>query len=527
MTRIDCARYQKNSSTWIIIFTFLCSGSIVSLSISTAEDDVYSIVGVLGIILGAFGIFAAWLLKKYYASYEAAFQKFDTLKTIAQWKVSHEDWLKYEHIEKKVRNKGLIAYLVWSPVLVIALAIMIYLNVDELSFDSSLLIYGVAGYVFVIGILYFQSRHQIKKTSHVGDHLITLKPTGVQIDDAITYWGKLAEEKHDSLTESAQALILIKGDEDRQVNEMKIIEEGGLHYLFINYSHDENNNRDLYLPIPNNTIDYVSKALNGSETSSEEASTIEMPNAEAPAIENKKYNSQKILKWMMGLVAIGSAGIWLLNDGMPAYNQWQAESKLEEGNSFFNEGKYNEAAERYKASIDDYDQMPEPYLNLSSIFLFNGQLDSANYYCDLALAVNPNYEWALLNKGKIFYSQKNYNDIQAFRKYEVAAPSSHEHDLMMGDELFNVQKYDSALFYYQRAYNENKKSPELCFLIGTILSERQNWNEAITYFNESIQIDSTFAKAHLSLADVYSILDNKELAQEHLTIGNRLKSEGQ
>jgi tetratricopeptide (TPR) repeat protein len=518
MNAVSCARYQKRAITWTKVFLISTVLFSLLLILYSADSDAALITGILGVIFSLTGILTAWLFKKYYKEYERVLVEFEKLPPLATWTVPHQNWSDYQRIEKEFRKRELLKYILWSPLLIGFIGIMIWSEVDDLSFDSNLILWGVGGYAVMMVLLYIQMKMSMNKTHHTQDHVIVLKTVGARIDDNITFWGKITAETHDSLSKSMSALLFAKSDEDRKVNRTYIHEEGGLNYVVINYNMDENNQRDLFLPLPKEKSEEVSEKLGliQSDTVFEKQTSV---------AHGGQYNTKKYLKWMVGSAAVFSTAFWVYDQGLPIYYQWKSEQLFDEGVMLYNSGQSAEALKKYQASIREYDGLPEAYLNIGTIYMNDGNLDSALHYYNLTLERSPAFDLALFNKGVVLYNQNKYRAmVDVLYQYEKAAPKDHEHDLMMGDAFYNLNLVDSAYYYYHRAEQENKRSSALSYMLGRIMMDKQNWQEAEHYLQEAIQQDSTLADGHLLLSDIYQQLGNDALSDLHYEKGVRLQT---
>ncbi len=517
MNVTSCSRYQTIASAWLKIFgatSVLC----MVLLILYSDYEWALMAGIIGTIISLVGVLTSWLFKKYYFVYEEALLAFEKLPALASWSVPHLNWSDYQHIEKEHRKREYTKYFLWSPVLIAFIGVMIWSEVDDLPFDSNLIWWGVGAYAVVMIVLYFQMGQSLNKTSQTGEHTIILKSVGASVDGNITYWGKLTASAHDSLAKSIQALLFAKTDEERKVNRTYVHEEGGLAYVVVDYYMDENHRLDLFLPLPKEMMDEVTEKIGlvNSDYIGEQ---------DAVQASDKRYNTKKYLKWLVLGVGVVSALFWVVDQGLPIYQQWQAERYFDEGVTFYNNGQYTEALEKYQACISVYDQMPEAYVNIGTIYMNRDSLDSALHYYNLALDKKPDFSLALYNKGVVLYSQNDYRAmVNLFYTYEKVTPENHDHDLMMGDAFYSLNLVDSAYIYYYRAAQENKRSSSLSYMLGRTLIDKGNLTEAVSYLEEAIQLDSTFADGYLSLSEVHQKLGNVALADLNYAKGVRLQT---
>ncbi len=518
MNAMSCARYQKRAVTWLKVFVVSTVLFSMLLILYSAESDLALMTGILGVIFSLTGILTCWLFKKYYKEFEFVLVEFEKLPPLATWTVPHTNWDNYQHLEKEFRKKEFLKYILWSPLLIGFIGLMIWSEVDDLSFDSNLILWGVGGYAVMMGLLYFQMKMSLNKTRTKDDHAIVLKTVGASIDGNITFWGKITAETHDSLGKSMQAMLFAKSDEDRKVNRTYIHEEGGLAYVVINYNIDEHNQRELFLPLPKEMVIVVSEKLGliQSDTVLDKQTIVDS---------GKKYHTKKYLKWMVVGAAVVSTLFWIYDQGLPLYHEWKSQQLFDEGVVLYNDGKYADALKKYQASINESEGLPEAFLNIGTIYMNDGNLDSAMHYYELTLERSPTFDLALFNKGVVLYNRNEYRAmVDIFYQYEKSAPVNHDHDLMMGDGFYNLNLVDSAYYYYHRAELDNKRSSALSYMLGRVMMDKENWQEAESYLQDALQQDSTLADGHLLLSEIYQQLGKVALAELHYEKGVRLQA---
>ena len=510
-----CSRYQKRALLWQRLS--IPSAILFGMLLMVAGDGPWLFIGIIGFVFSLVALLTSWLFKKYYRALSLALIEYEKQPSLAKWTIAAERWADYQHIEQEHRKRGYIKYLIWSPALIVFLAIMIWTEIDELPFDINLLWWGIPIYVVMMILLYVQMRVALNKTKVVGDHHIELKRVGASIDGNITLWGKITADTHQTLGKSIEALLFAKSDAERKVNNTYVHEEGGLLYVVINYNADENNQLDLFLPLPNEMRDIVSGQLSSVQADS----VFVQPQVIASG---DGYQTKKYLTWMIGAISVISALYWVFDQGLPLYHQWRAEQIFDEALALEGKGARAEALQKYKESVQEYDQLPGAYVNIGTLFMNDGLFDSALYYYDLALIVDPDYSLAHFNKGVVYYTQQDYRPmVDEFYLYEKLAPDSHDQDLMMGDAFYSLQLIDSSYMYYQRAVEHGKKSAALSYMIARIKADQQQWSDAQIYLEESLQQDSVSADSYLLLSEVQRQLGNIQQADENYSKGLELQ----
>jgi tetratricopeptide (TPR) repeat protein len=514
MTLANAARYQKIAQFWIYFFL---TTAFVSLFGFVFDSDIGLLVTILGTVLSLSFCLTALILKKNYQLYEKVITAFRDLPALATWTIPAVDWEGYQLVEKENRMRSYMKYILWSPLVVILICLGIWAEVDDLSFDINLLGWGLLGYAVTMLLLYIQMKVGLNKTKHQGDHVIQLKTVGAQIDDSVTYWGKFVADEHSTFAQAFKAFLISKADDESKVNKAYILQEKAYQYLVVNYTMSENSKMDLYLPITDEVRPEIESKL--SQLKSDYAFNNETILAGA-----KKYNSRKYLKWLIAGASVLSFGAWVLEEGLPIYEAWRGTSLFEEALAKEESGDTEGALRKYREAIVQNSEMREPYLNIGVLYLNAGNLDSALYYFDKTLEKDPAFDLALLNKGVVLHSKKEYKQaINSLRHYESVAPEKHNHDLMMGDSYYELEKYDTALIYYQRAYAENKKSASLCYMIGIILTDRLEDADAIPYLEESISLDSAFTDSYTSLALIYENRNEMEKSNYYYQLAEKFR----
>ena len=79
--------------------------------------------------------------------------------------------------------------------------------------------------------------------------------------------------------------------------------------------------------------------------------------------------------------------------------------------------RFDEAKEKFQFIINENNQFVSAYNNLSRLYFENylenqyeGDKNLSNYYCDIALSINPIYKEAMLNKIDLFIVDNDFQD---------------------------------------------------------------------------------------------------------------------
>jgi tetratricopeptide (TPR) repeat protein len=500
--------YQKRAARWIIVSAVLLPIFILVAALGS-EDSTLLIIGIIGIVFSGVGVLASWLYKIYNAYYIEALKRFEKEPLLLSWKMEGSSWSDYSRVEIEHRKRGLLQYIWWSPLIIGFLAIMLWSEMDELSFDTNLIWMGLGVYTLVMVLLYYQMKRNAHKiTDRNAVHIIELKATGVVVDNRATYWGKILMDEHKTRSQAIAASIFLANDDERGVDTVQIIHESRLHYLVINYKANENSKQEIYLPLPEHLVNEVESKI---ENIGKYVAPVVIQ--ESLPDDKKKFNTLRYVK-IIGVVAgIVSFFGWLAKDGIPLYNNWKATRNFDDGLAAYNRGSYDSALYFYSLARQENPEMPEVYLNLGALYSKKGMKDTALHYYDTALQYQPDFEIAWGNKGALLYDlNKPAESNRALQQFARINPQSHEYDLYFGDNYFALQQIDSALFFYKRSYQEDKKSQVLCYMIGLAHFQKQEYDAAAKILEESIAMDSLYTDSYSLLADTYEQLEKKSEA---------------
>ncbi len=144
--------------------------------------------------------------------------------------------------------------------------------------------------------------------------------------------------------------------------------------------------------------------------------------------------------------------------------------KIELAAEYFNkayklhlDGNIKEAIEAYKKSIDYY-PTPKAHTYLGWAFSLNGRFEEAIEECKIAIDLDPDYG-------------NPYNDI--------------------GSYLINLEKYDEAIFWLEKAIDapdyQSKHFP--LYNLARIYERRGDWFTALHYYSEALKINPDYQLA--------------------------------
>ena len=157
-------------------------------------------------------------------------------------------------------------------------------------------------------------------------------------------------------------------------------------------------------------------------------------------------------------------------------------------------------------NADDIDVLT----NRGNEFYNQGKHDSALFYYNRVLTIDPSNQFAQYDKALVYYSQKDYSrSIPILVRCLYKHPDYGEAFWLLGDNYYDRHHLDSAKFCFDRAYEKGIRNGGLLQLMAS-LYEADDRSKAIGLYKESIQQDSTLLDSYRKLialdppeADVY------------------------
>ncbi len=170
---------------------------------------------------------------------------------------------------------------------------------------------------------------------------------------------------------------------------------------------------------------------------------------------------------------------------------------------FYMNQQYDSAVYYYGLALQADPENPDLWLERGNSFLYVPNADSSLAMYQRALELDPAFEQAQYNIGLIYFERKNYLDaIQQTRKILGYNPDYTEAKLLIGDCFYNRSQLDSALQYYESAYQSGYRSAILCHLIAYIYDTKGETPLAIDFYKEAIGQDSSIVDIYVRLGEL-------------------------
>ncbi|MFQ5440930.1 MAG: tetratricopeptide repeat protein [Nitrosopumilaceae archaeon] len=142
-----------------------------------------------------------------------------------------------------------------------------------------------------------------------------------------------------------------------------------------------------------------------------------------------------------------------------------------------------------------------------------GEYEEAKNALDKDLETNQKSYDSFFLMGKIFYKLMKYeNSLECFNKASEEYSSQHLRNVNKIDQMKNVRKFEEAVKYSDKVYQEKELGDEFLFQKGMVLVKLKKFSEASLCFERILEKDQNNSKI------LY------ELAKSELWAGNQQKS---
>jgi tetratricopeptide (TPR) repeat protein len=132
-----------------------------------------------------------------------------------------------------------------------------------------------------------------------------------------------------------------------------------------------------------------------------------------------------------------------------------------------------------------------------------GEYESALNHYDEVLRVDPTNQFGLYNKALVFYSKKDYRMSISLVNYCIQQnPDYGPAYYLLGDDFKFIDKADSALYFFEKAYELGVRDPGLLQNLGDIYYDQNENKTAIQFYKQALGQDTTLIFVYERLAEL-------------------------
>ncbi|MEY4931568.1 MAG: hypothetical protein RI909_2292, partial [Bacteroidota bacterium] len=145
----------------------------------------------------------------------------------------------------------------------------------------------------------------------------------------------------------------------------------------------------------------------------------------------------------------------------------------------------------------------EALTNIGNSFYSGGQYDSAILYYDRVLTVDSKNSSGLYNKALACYQKKEYQkSMDLLRQCISLYPDNADAFVVLGDNYYALNELMQSLEWYKQAYAKGARSAGMLNIMAYIHDTQNQKSEAIRFYKESLQQDSSLVDVYLRLAEL-------------------------
>lgn len=185
-------------------------------------------------------------------------------------------------------------------------------------------------------------------------------------------------------------------------------------------------------------------------------------------------------------------------------NSRDAESLIDEGLNYGQNGKLEEAIPLFRKAIELNPDSARAYLNLGTSLMATRQMDEAIASFQKATDLQPDYLKAWTNLLGAHMSEKNWVASKKDLLNIIALePDNSHYSSLLAKIYLHSSELDVAEKYFRMASEQEPGNAELLSNLAYCLDKTYRSDEALEVLEQALQIDDTCGKAHRFKGDAY------------------------
>lgn len=158
---------------------------------------------------------------------------------------------------------------------------------------------------------------------------------------------------------------------------------------------------------------------------------------------------------------------------------------------------------------------------LGNIMSVNHQYDSALFYYNRALDENPDLVNVRYGKAFVLKDMERYADaLREVRTIIELDESYMDAFLLGGDAYYFQKKYDSALYYYEPAYDLGARSASLMHIMAYLYDVKGQTSDAIRFYKEVLSYDDSLQEVYARLGELLPGQEGNEYRRKAVELKN-------
>ena len=164
---------------------------------------------------------------------------------------------------------------------------------------------------------------------------------------------------------------------------------------------------------------------------------------------------------------------------------------------------YQEMVKAYRAAVKYEPGFFEAAFNLALTYENMGMADSAKYYYNQTIAVNPKLVRAHMRLGRYYERERNYEQaLIQFKEVVKIEPSYFSVTPRLGEPYRYINIIDEVLNEYQTRQQLNPNDPETLIVLARIFNSIGRYGQAEQYYLQIVQLDPANSEANRELKNL-------------------------
>ncbi|MBX9707178.1 MAG: tetratricopeptide repeat protein [Caulobacteraceae bacterium] len=204
------------------------------------------------------------------------------------------------------------------------------------------------------------------------------------------------------------------------------------------------------------------------------------------------YGIRAYIHRLMGNYALADADATRRIEIEPAGNAYRNRAIIRQ-----NAGRHEEAIADLRVSLRrGYNRPAVAHQEIAASLRQLGRYSEALAAIELSASLDPDYEWALYERGLIFFDQERWDEaIGAFTRYIAINRSNAQAYVYRSTSFFRLERWNDGLSDADRAIQIDPRSANGFNNRGFALHNLGRYSESIAAFRRSIQLEPTNASA--------------------------------
>src|SRR6202158_2701339 len=175
---------------------------------------------------------------------------------------------------------------------------------------------------------------------------------------------------------------------------------------------------------------------------------------------------------------------------------------IDEGNVLEQQGRVEEAMQRYEAALGMAPKLARAHLNRGNVLQERGDVEGALDAYATALVHDPNYAAAHYNMGNACVRAGRHEAaVAAYRAAIALKPEFGDAEVALGSVLQTLGQFDGAMASYRRALEINPGCVEAHCNLGNTLKGLGQFADAAASYRRALEIKPEYVEAHNNLGN--------------------------